>query len=229
MDDERQRLLTITKKGKKVYCSLENILDKIKKANKELIHSSGRNLITALAEIENELDKRSMFERVWELIDGGLPGEIEICEYSAGMKKYFKQLNYEWLEEYFTVEDFDKDILLNPKEKIINTGGAIFFALLENQVVGTCAMLNHGDGLYEIGKMAVTKKLRGYGIGRKLLNKCVQKAKSLGIKEIYLLTNKNLIAANSLYRSFGFKKIKNSPIDKSYYQRETYAMKYKIL
>ncbi|MDA1341987.1 MAG: hypothetical protein O3B36_04035 [Proteobacteria bacterium] len=38
----------------------------------------------------------------------------------------FKSLNLEWIEEFFTVEQEDIKILLNPEEYVLAKGGEIF-------------------------------------------------------------------------------------------------------
>lgn len=76
--------------------------------------------------------------------------------------------------------------------------------------------------------MAVTSKYRGHGIGKELLKAAIAKIKGLGINELYLLTNKNLIAANKLYKNNGFVKAEKNPFGIIKYKRETYSMKCKI-
>ena len=56
---------------------------------------------------------------------------VEILRYSPRYKNDFMQLNYEWLNKYFRVEEEDKKILSNPEEVIINKGGEIFFARIK--------------------------------------------------------------------------------------------------
>lgn len=227
--DERQRLLFITETGQELCKKLDPVWKEIKEANVQLINSVDINFLSKLNLIEDELNKFSMYERVWHRLTGHLPGEVKIQEYTPSLKKHFQRLNYEWLEEYFEIEEKDKFFLSDPKNKIINRGGYVFFAILENSVVGTCALLKHSEDRMELAKMAVTKKYRGRGIGRKLLEAAIEKVQSLGMQNLYLQTNKSLKEANILYSNFGFKKIKINPLDSSVYQRETYTMKLDIL
>lgn len=224
--DERQRLLTLSKKGQSLVKSLQPIWQKIEAANSELLKTAAPGFLESIEAIEKELEKMSMYERVFKNINGTLPSKIKIHEYSPKMKKYFQQLNYEWLEEYFEVEEKDKRILSNPKNKIINTGGVILFAEMDNNIVGTCAVIKHPNGIFELAKMAVTQKYRSRGIGFRLLEAAANKAKKAGAQELYLLTNKNLLAANVLYKKFGFVKSKTNPFGDDGYKRETYSMKY---
>lgn len=223
--DERQRLIYLADKGKKVAQTLAPVWDEIQMATKKLIESTDCDILAAVGEIERKLDESNMYERVWIRLKGRPPGEIKICEYRPAFKKYFKSLNYEWLEEYFKVEIMDEKILSDPKGKIMTSGGAIFFACIDDNVVGTVALIKHRDGTLELAKMAVTKKFQGRGTGKKLMQTVIDRAKELGAAELYLQTNAKLKAANHLYRKYGFKKTNKNPFDPSRYRRQTFVMK----
>ena len=95
--------------------------------------------------------------------------KIEIINFSADLKELIKILNYEWLEKYFKVEEGDVISLSNPQEQIIDKGGFIFYAKLNHEIVGTASLLKKTENVFELGKMAVTDKAQGYGIGTLLL------------------------------------------------------------
>ena len=63
--------------------------------------------------------------------------KVEIVPYSDKYSKFFYDLNYDWLNEFFYVEEYDEKVLKNCREEIIDKGGYIFFALYESEVVGT--------------------------------------------------------------------------------------------
>ena len=90
--------------------------------------------------------------------------KVEIVSYSNKYSKYFYELNYDWINEFFYVEEYDEQVLRNCKSEIIDKGGYIFFALNNSQVVGTMALILKENGIYELNKMAVKKDLRGNGI-----------------------------------------------------------------
>ena len=224
--DARARQLSITKKGIQICDKLDPVWEQIKIANKGLLEKVDRNFLNTIEALEEELDRSSMYERVYKRIFDTLPANVKIEEYSSKMKKHFKNLNYEWLNEYFYVEDIDDEILTHPKNKIINKGGSILFALMENNVVGTCAIIRHSADKFELAKMAVTKQFRGRGIGRQILESALLKARSLGAVEIYLVTNKNLVAANKLYENFGFNKVDPKLFGPLSYKRKSFVMRY---
>jgi len=223
--DERQRLLSISPKGKEIATSLIPVWDEISLVTKELIDNTGCDILTSIGKIEDQLDKQNMYERVWIKLKGQLPGEIEIHEYRPAYKKYFNSLNREWLEEYFEIEKEDEIIITDPNGKIIKKGGTIFFASLDKVIVGTAALICHRNGIYEAAKMAVTKYARGLGIGTKLTHKVIGHARKLGMNEIYLRTSPMLKTANHIYRKLGFRKVQKSPFSDKIFHRPTFTMK----
>ena len=54
--------------------------------------------------------------------------EIEIIPYISEYQEDFKQLNIEWLQQYFVIEAYDEYQLSHPIEEIIDKGGHIFLA-----------------------------------------------------------------------------------------------------
>lgn len=128
---------------------------------------------------------------------------IEIIEYSSEYKQYFYEINREWIEDMFVMEEHDENVLKNPEEYIINNGGYIWFVKHpELGIIGTCALMKKGDD-YELTKMGVSQKSRGLKIGEKLLCHVIEFVKSHQLK-CFLLTNKDCKAAIHLYEKNGF-------------------------
>ena len=67
--------------------------------------------------------------------------KVKIVSYSDKYSKFFYDLNHDWLTEFFYIEEYDKKVLKNCKEEIIDKGGYIFFALYGTEVVGTMALI----------------------------------------------------------------------------------------
>ena len=144
--------------------------------------------------------------------------KVSIVPFKDKYSKDFYNLNYDWLDEYFYVEDYDEKVLGNCKEEIIDKGGYIFFALYKSDVVGTMALMPREEGVYELNKMAVRKDLRGKGIGHQLINFIIHYAKENNYKSLILYSNSVLKNSIHLYNKFGFKKINsegNTPYKRS--------------
>ena len=141
--------------------------------------------------------------------------EINIINFQDNFEKHFFDLNIEWLEYFFQVEEYDYEVLSNSKKYIINKGGKIFFAESAGNIIGTVALMPTKNKLvFELTKMAVKPDYRNKGIGKKLLKKCIDYSKSNSYSSIILYSNKKLNNAIHLYRKFGFKEIimeKKSP------------------
>ena len=135
--------------------------------------------------------------------------EINIINFQDNFEKHFFDLNIEWLEYFFQVEEYDYEVLSNSKKYIINKGGKIFFAESAGNIIGTVALMPTKNKLvFELTKMAVKPEYRNKGIGKKLLRKCIDYCKSNNYSSIILYSNKKLNNAIHLYRNFGFKEIK---------------------
>jgi len=145
--------------------------------------------------------------------------EIKIIEYKTEYAKHFYDLNIEWLKTFFYVEAYDEEVLSDPQKYIINKGGFIFFAIQNEVVVGTFALMpTEKQGVLELTKMAVLPKYRGNKIGQKLLNFCIDFAKKQDLKALMLYSNTKLKNAIYLYRKYGFveqKLEKNNPYERA--------------
>lgn len=142
---------------------------------------------------------------------------VRFIEFQKEYAADFYNLNIEWLEKYFYVEDYDREVLSKPEEYILSKGGILLFALVENKVVGTAALINRGDEGYELSKMAVSEEYQGLKIGKKLIYACIYKAIELGTHRLFLDSNTKLRPAINLYHRVGFKEIpvpKDTPYER---------------
>lgn len=151
------------------------------------------------------------------------PKKVTIIDFQPKFSNYFYDLNIEWLQTYFVVEPFDKEVLSKPKQYIIDKGGHIFFAKLNDEIVGTVALMPKDD-TFELTKMAVSPNHRGYKIGQHLMQHSIDFAKNkLQLSNIILYSNTVLENAIHIYKKYGFTEIpveQNSP-----YQRSNIKMK----
>lgn len=83
-------------------------------------------------------------------------------------------------------------------------GGSILFAQSGKEIVGTVALKHHGNGCYELTKMAVTARFQGAGIGRLLLRAAIRRFEELRGTKLYLESHSSLTTALALYEAAGF-------------------------
>ena len=145
--------------------------------------------------------------------------EMIFRPFEAGDEAAFRELNEAWISALFRMEEKDREVLNDPVGEITGKGGAIYFVLADGVRVGCCALLNLGSGGNELGKMAVGGELRGAGIGRKLLEYVVERAREMGAVRLYLETNSKLKNAIHLYEAVGFRHMPEDPEKPSCYAR----------
>jgi len=138
-------------------------------------------------------------------------GEVRIGPFRPEHAGRYESLNRAWLVESGLIEPADEPYLVQPNETIIDRGGAIVVALDGDEVVGTCAIVPHEVGEFELLKLAVAPSARGQGIGRQLIEACLDRARQLGAKRVDLLSSSKLGAAVRLYERTGFRHAPSPP------------------
>jgi putative acetyltransferase len=108
---------------------------------------------------------------------------------------------------HFTLERKDREVLEDPQGEIVDKGGRIFIAVEGGQPVGCVALIRMADGGYEVAKMTVAESMRGTGLGRKLMARCIEAGRADGAPRLYLETNSSLAPALALYRATGFREL----------------------
>ena len=221
-DDSRKKVITIAPKGEEMLLKLIPVWQEIENTVKELFSSTGYDILLVLSKIESELDKKSIHNRVMDRIKVKQRSEVKILDYRSELKSNFRDLNYDWIKKYFTVEKKDKNILENPEKEIINKGGFILFAEIEDEIAGTVALIKHNENEFELAKMAVAGKFQGKQIGKSLAIAAIERAKSLNASVLFLETNSTLIPALNLYDKLGFNQVEMKK--QSDYSRATLRM-----
>jgi ribosomal protein S18 acetylase RimI-like enzyme len=135
------------------------------------------------------------------------PVEVTVVPYREELKAAFEQLNREWIETYFAMEDADRKVLGDPRGQIVAGGGEIFFLLEGDRVRGTCAVLRHSPADFEIAKMAVAAEARGRGYGDLLMDAALRFAAAAGAQRIIIVSNTRLEPAIRLYEKHGFVRV----------------------
>ena len=138
---------------------------------------------------------------------------MEIVEFAPEHAEAFRTLNEAWISKYFAIEAKDREVLDDPHGKIVAKGGRIFMALKDGEAVGCVALLKMADGGYEVAKMTVSETARGTGLGRLLMEKCIEAGAEDAAPRLYLETNSSLAPALALYRATGFKDLAPAKTD----------------
>ncbi len=150
--------------------------------------------------------------------------QITFRQFRTGDSEAFRMLNEQWIAKYFVLEKKDRFTLRNPEKYILNPGGHIYFAMLDDEIVGCCALIANGPDSYEVAKMAVDESHRNHGIGKALLAHVIEAARILGARKLTLETNSTLMNAIHVYESLGFRHLDPSSVEPSPYKRANVFM-----
>ncbi len=145
--------------------------------------------------------------------------------YKPEYAQAFADLNYEWIKAYFAIEEVDRKALDHPE--VYAADGEIFFVLVDDEPVGTVAMVPYSDDdnglVLELAKWAVRPDQQGNGLSHLLMQACVDYAKERGATEVMLQTNDILAPALGLYQRFGFNAVESVGDDR--YSRSDLEMR----
>ena len=98
----------------------------------------------------------------------------------------------------------------------------------KNKIVGGAgiAPLDNFDGnICELQKMYFAPIVRGKGIGEKIINKCLEKAKTFGFESCYLETMPYMHVAKALYAKNGFKNLEKPMGKTGHYSCSVWMLK----
>lgn len=90
------------------------------------------------------------------------------------------------------------------------TDAEVLVALREGKIVGTVTLFTDWRGAqqdtYGVRLLAVPPHARGTGVGRALMEHCIQRAREDGRKRVILTTTQEMESARDLYEKLGFRR-----------------------
>lgn len=222
--DGRRALLRLSEKGKSLIPRIELQYEDVNNAIEALLSEMQHDLWRAIEEMEYLLGQQRLPKRVRHFRKQREMQKVNIVDYEPAHHEAFRSLNHAWITKYFKLEESDNKSLDHPEETILKPGGHIFMAKYEEDLVGTCALLKMNDEAYdyELVKMAVAESAQGKNIGWLLGKACIDKARAMGARKLYLESNTRLEAAINLYHKLGFQRVvgKPSPYERCNIQME---------
>ena len=200
--DQRHKTAALTALGKDAMArSAREIWPHVEAAAIELCAGLSGPLLEQLDAIEDALARTPLDRRAATHKAAGL----SIRHYSDALAQEFHDINDEWIKAMFAIEQADREVLEQPRARIIEPGGDILFVEADSLgIVGTCALRKTGEGEFELTKMGVLERARGRKAGEFLLRAALRRAGELGAEKLYLLTNSKCASAIHLYEKVGF-------------------------
>ena len=224
--DGRRTLLTLTTKAHTALAGLGPIWCAVRRGVGTSLEEHAVELLDAIEACERALKDRPVAEAILAEHAAIKATPLEIVPFEPALREHFYRLNAQWLERHFRIEDIDRQVLSDPERHILQPGGAIFFARLGEDVIGTCALLQESPGVFELTKMGVDETFRGLGAGKRLLDACIAEFHRREGRTLFLESNSRLQTALRLYEKAGFV-MQPSVRPGSHYERADVYMIYK--
>lgn len=139
------------------------------------------------------------------LVDG-LRDEVRLRAEDAGApsSQWMLEQYYAEIDQRF-VEGLDRATVQTTDVHEISPPNGVFIAArLGVEPVGCGVVKVTEPGVADIKRMWVSDRVRGRGVGRRLLRRLVAEGRALGLRQVRLETNEVLTEAIALYRSEGF-------------------------
>ena len=201
-EDGRQRSISLTPAGNAALARAKlYVWPQVEEAVTALFGGQPEGFIGQIDAIEAALAENP----IDVLAARSTPHILEIHEFSDALAHHFHDINAEWINAMFKLEATDREVLENPRAKIVDAGGVILFVAARGLgIVGTCALQKTGEHSYELTKMGVRETARGLKAGEFLLAAVIERAMALKAAPLYLLSNHKCAAGIHLYEKLGF-------------------------
>ena len=127
----------------------------------------------------------------------------------ALIREYLEWLNERVKRDYGLAFDVDAMVEsdLSDPDKFHPPYGRFYLAQYRGDIAGVGCLKRLEDGVGEIQRMYVLPVFRGKGIGRAIVSRLIDDARTIGYRQLKLESLEFLNAAHSLYRSVGFHEI----------------------
>jgi len=131
---------------------------------------------------------------------------FEIVSCTPQLRGKFAEIWVPWLRSMTGKDPEAEDLLAvgDPDAFYVQGGGTVLFALKDGEPVGVVAVKNLGAGVYEFCKLVVLESARGLGVGRDLVEACVDFACEAGGHVLMLQSFRRLEVALRMYERMGF-------------------------
>jgi DNA-binding MarR family transcriptional regulator/N-acetylglutamate synthase-like GNAT family acetyltransferase len=193
-DDGRLRFVRLTRAGKAELRTLNELSDELAQSIlTPLTPEQGKRLVTAMAEVERLLMASAV------VLDVEKPGSHDAvwC-----LDQYFQELDVRFRKGFDPqlTNSASADELTPPK-------GYLIVARLFGEPVGCGALRITDRATGEVKRMWVATRVRGLGMGRKILDELERIAHTRSLTILRLETNESLKEAQSLYRTAGYTEV----------------------
>jgi DNA-binding MarR family transcriptional regulator/GNAT superfamily N-acetyltransferase len=196
--------LALTAQGRKVFARLNKASAReIGGLLAPLSESERRELLVAMAQVRRLLGD-SPPERSFTLRDP-LPGDMGWIVHRQA-RLYAEEYGWDW-----TFEGLVAEIAGQFVQRFQPECERCWVAEREGEVVGAVFVVREDAQTAKLRMLYVEPSARGLGLGRRLVDECLQFATARGYRRMVLWTNDVLLAARHIYQGAGFELVEEAP------------------
>jgi DNA-binding MarR family transcriptional regulator/GNAT superfamily N-acetyltransferase len=201
-DDRRRNILALTERGRATFAVLDaRSAEEISRLIEPLSEADRIRLVESLATAESLLGaRRDEAQRHKIVLRTHRPGDIGWVVERHGVlydEEYGWDLRFEGLVAKIAGAFLEKN---DPQSE------RAFIAERDGTRLGSVFLVRGSKRVAKLRLLLVEPEARGMGLGRRLVDECIRFARESGYRKIVLWTQRNLLAARSLYRATGFRK-----------------------
>ncbi len=203
--DRRQYQLSLTAKGRQTFAKLDQgSQNEVAALLAPLSAGDATRLTQAMATIEAVLEHRqsqpaTVVLRSHRVGDMGWVISRQAAAYAAD---YGWDISYEALVAEICAQFIKTYDAAREHCWIAEVGG---------EPVGSVFLVKATDEVAKLRLLQVEKKARGLGVGRALVEQCINGARERGYRRMTLWTQSILVAARGIYKSAGFELVATKP------------------
>jgi len=196
--DGRQRPLSLTAEGKRAFAPLDRrSAREVAAMLAPLSQSAADRLTGAMRAIEDILDPGT-----------GTPGAFVLRAHRPGDMGWVVQAHGElYFREYGWDERFEALVARIAGEFIDDFEPArerCWIAERDGERVGSVLLVRKSVTVAKLRLLIVDPRVRGAGLGAKLVDECIRFARACGYRRMTLWTQQNLTSARRIYEAAGF-------------------------
>lgn len=204
--DGRQRLLSLTPDGRAAFSVLDRRShDEISEMLGQLIEDDQQRLLSAMRTIEGLLDTSLGFAEPF-VIRHHHPGDMGWVVHRHGALYHSE---YGWDERF---EALVAQVVADFVNKHDPARDRCWIAEMAGEIVGSVFVVNAGDGeTAKLRLLLVEPRVRGMGLGTRLVREAIRFARRAGYRKMTLWTNNVLLEARHIYVKLGFSLVAEDP------------------
>lgn len=200
--DGRQRLLRLTTQGRKVFSTLNaRQSSEVGKMLRSVPESARERLVASMQTIQKVLDGDAVGSGKISLRTHG-PGDMGWVMSRHGA---LYSTEYGWDQRF---EALVGEIVVSFIRNFDAERERCWIAEIDGERVGSVFLVKDTAAVAKLRLLLVEPNARGHGVGKLLVNECIDFARQVGYHKITLWTNSVLDAARRIYEVVGFRLVK---------------------